>query len=76
MFIQSWYWEEFFYLSLSLRVPDPSPVLDKHPAPMGPEILCSTGAGVWSKAFPDSSCVLDKSQSAITVELFHLQLTI
>ena len=44
-----------------------SPVLDKNLAPMGPEILSSTGAGVWRKApraFPDSSSVLDKFQSA------------
>ena len=35
---------------------------------MGPEILSSIGAGVWRKApmaFPDSSSVLDKFQSAI-----------
>ena len=35
---------------------------------MGPEILSSTGAGVWRKArmaFPDSSSVLDAFQSAI-----------
>ena len=45
--------------------PDPSPVLDKNRAPMGPEILSSTGAGVWRKApmaFPDSSSVLDMFQ--------------
>ena len=30
---------------LSMRVPNPSPVLDKNCAPMGPEILSSTGAG-------------------------------
>ena len=57
-----------FALSLSMRVAkNCSPVLDKNPAPMGPEILSSTGAGVWSKApkaFPDSSSVLDKFQSA------------
>ena len=50
-----------------MRLPDPSPVLDKNRAPMGPEILSSTGAGVWRKApiaFPDSSSVLDKCQSA------------
>ena len=49
-----------------MRLPDPSPVLDKNCAPMGPEILSSTGAGVWRKApmaFPDSSSVLDKFQS-------------
>ena len=50
-----------------MRLPDPSPALDKNHAPMGPEILSSTGAGVWRKApmaFPDSSSVLDKFQSA------------
>ena len=50
-----------------MRLPDPSPVLDKNRAPMGPEILSSTGAGIWRKApmaFPDSSSVLDKFQSA------------
>ena len=51
-----------------MRLPDPSPVLDKNRASMGPEILSSTGAGVWRKApmaFPDSSSVLDKFLSAI-----------
>ena len=51
-----------------MRLPDPSPVLNKNRAPMGPEILSSTGAGVCRKApvaFPDSSSVLDKFQSAI-----------
>ena len=50
-----------------MRLPDPSPVLDKNHAPMGPEILSSTRDGVWRKApmtFPDSSSVLDKFQSA------------
>ena len=50
-----------------MRLPDPSPVLDKNLAPMGPEIVSSTGAGVWRKApmaFPDASSVLDKFQSA------------
>ena len=42
-----------------MRLPDPSPVLDKNRAPMGPEILSSTGA----VAIPDSSSVLDKFQS-------------
>ena len=49
-----------------MRLPDPSPVLDKNRAPMGPEILSSTGAGVWRKAptaFPDSNSVLDIFQS-------------
>ena len=32
-----------------MRLPDPSPVLDKNRAPMGPEVLSSTGAGVWEK---------------------------
>ena len=36
--------------ALSMGVPNPSPVLDKNCAPMGPEILSSTGAGVWSRA--------------------------
>ena len=55
--------------TLSIRFPDPSPVLDKNRAPMGPEILSSTGAGVCRKApkaFPDSSSVLDKFRSAST----------
>ena len=50
-----------------MRLPDPSPVLDKNRAPMGPEIISSSGAGVWRKApmaFPDSSSALDKFQSA------------
>ena len=50
-----------------MRFPDRSPVLDKNHVPMGPEILSSTGAGVCRKApkaFPDSSSVLDKFQSA------------
>ena len=53
--------------ALSIRFPDPSPVLDKNRAPMGPEFLSSTGAGFCRKApkvFPDSSPVLDKYQSA------------
>ena len=56
-----------------MRLPDPSPVLDKNRAPMSPEILSSTGAGVWRKApmaFPDSSSVLDKFQSASVCFLF------
>ena len=51
-----------------MRLPDPSQVLDKNLAPMGPETISSTGAGVWRKApvaFPDSSSVRDKFQSAI-----------
>ena len=50
-----------------MRLPDPSPVLDKNRAPMGPEILSSTGAGVWRNApitFPHSSSELDTFQSA------------
>ena len=53
---------------LSLRLPNPSPVLDKNRAPIGPEILSSTAARVWRKApcaFSDSSSVLDRFQSAI-----------
>ena len=51
-----------------MRLPNPSPVLDKNCAPMGPEVLCSTGARVWRRApmaFPYYSSVLDKFQSAI-----------
>ena len=51
-----------------MRLPDPSPVLDKNRAPKGPEILSGTGAGVRREAptaFPYSSSVLDKFQSAI-----------
>ena len=57
--------------ALSMRVPSPSPILDKSRARIGPEILSSTGAGVWRKApkgFPDSSSVLDKFQSAIKTQ--------
>ena len=42
--------------------PNPSPILDKSLAPMGPGILSSIGAGVWSKppgAFPGSNTVPD-----------------
>ena len=48
--------------ALSMRFPDRNPILDKNCAPMGPELLSSTGAGAWRKApmaFPDSSSVLD-----------------
>ena len=47
--------------ALSMRFPDRTPVLDKNRAPIGPEILSSTGAGAWRRvpmAFPDSSSVL------------------
>ena len=37
--------------ALSVRLPNPSPVLDKNRAPMGPEILSSTGAGVDKSLF-------------------------
>ena len=46
-----------------MRVPNLAQYLDKDRAPMGPENLSSTGAGVWRKApeeFPDSSSVLDE----------------
>ena len=55
-----------------MRVPNRRPVLDKILAPIGPEIISSTGAGVWRKvapvAFPDSSSVLAKFLSAILAE--------
>ena len=59
---------------LSIRFSDPSPVLDKNRAPMGPEILSSTGAGVCRKApkaFSDSSSVLDKFLSVTTLFSDH-----
>ena len=52
--------------ALSMMFPDLSPVLDKNHAPMSPEMLSSTGAGVCRKApkaFPDSSSVLNQFQS-------------
>ena len=67
-------WETDFYpvlvlgrIALSLRFSSPSPVLDENSALLGPKMLSSTGAGVWRKApkaFPGSSSVLDKFQSA------------
>ena len=64
-YIQCPYWEEL--RSLYEVFQTGAPVLDKNHAPRGPEILSSTGAGAWRKApmaFPDSSSVLDKFQSA------------
>ena len=64
IFIQCGCWAELCSL---YEVARSSPVLDKNCAPMGSEILSSTGAVVWKKApmaFPDSSSVLDKFQSA------------
>ena len=55
-----------------MRVPNPSPVLDQNCASMGPEIISSTGAGVWRKApkaFPHSHSVLDKFPSAKLINL-------
>ena len=63
IFIQCWYWE---LLCSSYEVAKPQPstgVLDKNPASMGPNMLSSTGAGVWRKApggFPDSNSGLDQ----------------
>ena len=60
--------------TLSMRVPDPSPVLDNNRAAMGTKILSSTAAGVWRKApegLPDSSSALDKFQSAIKIAFFQ-----
>ena len=56
--------------ALPMKVPNPSPGLDKDCTPMGPEMLSNTGSGVWRKAFeafPNSTSVLDKFQSAIIV---------
>ena len=60
--------------TLYTRLSNPSPVLDKNRAPIGPKILSSTGAGFWRKgpkAFPDSSSVLDKFQPVILVVSVH-----
>ena len=68
-FIQCGCWGNF---ARPMRLPHPSPALDKNRAPIGPEILSSTGAGVWRRApmaFPDSSSVLDKFQSATNYPL-------
>ena len=59
-----------------MRVASCSSVLDKNRAPMGPEILSSTGAGVWGKvlkAFRDPSSALDKFQSATICSLSTLR---
>ena len=53
--------------ALAVRLPNHSPVLERNRAPMGPEILSRTGAGVWRKApgaFSDSNSVLVKFHSA------------
>ena len=53
--------------ALPMRMQDPSPPLDQNLAPMDEESLYNTGARVWRKApgaFPDSSSVLDKFESA------------
>ena len=71
IFIQRQYGEEL--RSLSMKLPNPSPVLDKNRAPMGPEILSSAGARVWRKApkaFPDYNSVLDKFQLALKITIF------
>ena len=63
-------WEVDFYpirvlgrvVFLLIRVPNPSPTLDKNLASMGPGILSSVGVGVWRKApeaLPDSNTTLD-----------------
>ena len=57
-----------------MRVPNPSPELDRSRAPKAPDILSSGGAGGWRKApkvFPDSNSVLEKSQSV--KQLFRTQ---
>ena len=48
-----------------MRAPNSSPVLNKNRAHMSPEIISSTGAGVWRK-FQTPFSVLDKFQSAIS----------
>ena len=54
-------------VDLPVRLPNPSPTLDKNLASMGPGIFISIGVGVWRKApeaFPDSNTTLDTFQSA------------
>ena len=54
-------------MDLSIRMPNPTPTLDKNLASMGPGILSSIGVGVWRKApeaFPGSNTTLDTFQSA------------
>ena len=58
---------DYVNFALPMRVPNPDQHWIKNPAPMGPEILSSTGDGVWRKApkaFPDSCSALDKFQAA------------
>ena len=65
-------WETGFYpvrvlgraVFLPLRVPNPSPTLDKNLASMVPGILSSIGVGVWrnrSGAFPDSNTYIQQT---------------
>ena len=73
-------------VDLLIRMPNPSPTLDKYLASMGAGILSSIGVGVWRKspeAFPGSNTTLDTFQSAsfsatkpVTVELFFCLLTV
>ena len=55
-------------MDLPIRMPNPSPTLDKNLASMGPGFLSSIGVGVWRKApeaFPGSNTTLDTFQSVI-----------
>ena len=55
-------------MDLPIRMPNPSPTLDKNLASMGPGFLSSIGVGVWRKApeaFPGSNTTLHTFQSAI-----------
>ena len=64
--------------ALPMRLPNPSQALDKTRAPVGPEMLSSTGAGVWKKApgaFPDSSYVLDKFRFTLQRALSYKKLS-
>ena len=65
IFIQYGCWGELCLPYETL--PDPRPVLDKNRAPVGQKFYPVLGLWVWRKApmaFPDSSSVLDKFQSA------------
>ena len=60
-------------VDLPIRMPNPSPTLDKNLASMGPGISSSIGVGVWRKApeaFAGSNTTLDTFQSATIFVVF------
>ena len=59
--------------SLLIMVKNPRPVLDQNPAPIGPETLSRSGAGVWRKVpVPRFRSVLDWFWSAAADVLFSV----